>query len=444
MKLKLLTLILLLTFTAGLATAQKCATMTLDSIRRANNPAMGTLQDFENWMEQMSQNAKKNGNPTVQTGWMIPVIFHVIHSGEPAGFGKNISQAQILSQMDVNNKDFRGWNSDIGNIPSVWKSLAGDMAINFCMAAKDPSGNTLAEPGIERINRSSKGWPLSPYDIQWIDTVMKPATIWDPNKYLNIWITQPYDVNNTSTIIEGYAAFPPGSSLQGLNGPFGSNTTDGVVLRHTATGTVGSAQAPSNKGRTASHEIGHWMGLRHIWGDGTCQSDYVSDTQVACDMNFGCPTFPYVSCCANGPNGDMFMNYMDYTDDACRVMFTKGQATRGITAMTSSPMRINLTQSTVQCGYGVSVSELTLSQRISIYPNPSSGLINIDIALENATEVTIRVMNVLGEEVKKLELGSVEAQSLRIDLSGQSNGVYFVETSAGDKKASEKVVINKQ
>ena len=102
------------------------------------------------------------------------------------------------------------------------------------------------------------------------------------------------------------------------------------MILHSAFGNTGTATAPFNLGRTATHEIGHWLNLRHIWGDdgtGCSGSDFVADTPNAAGPNFGTPTFPHVTC-NNGPNGDLFMNYMDYTDDAAMFMFTAGQVDR--------------------------------------------------------------------------------------------------------------------
>jgi hypothetical protein len=131
-------------------------------------------------------------------------------------------------------------------------------------------------------------------------------------KYLNFWIC------NLGEGLLGYAQFPGGPAK-----------TDGVVILYTAFGTTGAAAAPFNLGRTATHEVGHWLNLRHIWGDKTdCSgSDQVSDTPKAQMPNYGTPTWPHISC-NNGPNGDMFMNYMDYVDDAAMFMFTQGQAAR--------------------------------------------------------------------------------------------------------------------
>ncbi|MEI6020358.1 MAG: zinc-dependent metalloprotease, partial [Bacteroidota bacterium] len=231
----------------------------------------------------------------------------------------------------------------------------------------------------------------------YIDATIKPATIWNPNKYMNMWVC------GISGGILGYATFPnPGTSgLAGLSPPFGSTTTDGLVMLNTAFGSVGtaSAGAPYNKGRTATHEIGHWLGLRHIWGDaGQCgATDYCNDTPPQkggtaspAGCNYNCPTYPFQAntCTLSGQsntNGDMFMNYMDYTNDACMYMFTNDQKTRAQLIMTNSPMRLGLITSTV-CNSPTVVNDIgilyvsspTFSQNItcSTSINPSVMLYN--------------------------------------------------------------------
>ena len=233
----------------------------------------------------------------------IPVVVHVVHS-DAAG---NISDAQIQSQIDVLNKDYRKKNPDVSNVPDVWKPLATDARIQFALAAKDPNGN--ATNGITRTptTRASFGT-----DDKVKSVASGGADPWPSDQYLNIWVC------NLSGGLLGYAQFPGGP-----------DATDGVVILNTAFGTTGTALAPFNLGRTATHEIGHWLNLIHIWGDRLdCKgTDDVDDTPSAQTPNYGTPTFPHVSC-NNGPNGDMFMNYMDYVDDSAMFLFTGGQVAR--------------------------------------------------------------------------------------------------------------------
>ena len=234
----------------------------------------------------------------------IPVVVHVVHRID----AENISKAQIDSQIEVLNHDFRRTNSDIGSVPAAFQGLTADARIEFELASSDPNG--AATDGVTRTRTAVNGFTDD-------DAVKSAATggadPWPSDRYLNIWVCR------LAGGLLGYAQFPGGPAA-----------TDGVVITHTGFGTTGTAAAPFDLGRTATHEIGHWLDLRHIWGDdsGGCSgSDFVADTPNQAGPNVGTPTFPHVSC-NNGPNGDMFMNYMDYIDDAAMFMFTAGQVTR--------------------------------------------------------------------------------------------------------------------
>ena len=246
------------------------------------------------------QTAEFAARPHLQTRAVvtIPVVVHVVY-GTAA---QNISDAQVLSQIDVINADFRKLNSDISKVPAAFAALAADAEFQFCLAKQDPNG--AATTGIVRYAKtapSSTGWGTS-------NAVKTAVPAWNAAKYLNIWVCP------IGGGILGYAQFPGGQA-----------STDGVVIDYLYFGVTPSGAY--NLGRTASHEVGHWLNLRHIWGDANCGNDQVSDTPTQQAANTGCPQFPRVTC-GNGANGDMFMNYMDYTNDACMFMFTTGQKTR--------------------------------------------------------------------------------------------------------------------
>ena len=293
----------------------------------------------------------KKNNPSGKgqsTNYTIPVVFHVIHGGQAVGTFPNLSQAQINSQIAILNNDYAGTGFNAGNFANTnfSQSLIANCNISFCLAEKDPSGTTLTEKGINRIDYLSKGWSdPSSYTSSanfknFIDNTVKAGTIWDPSRYLNIWIS---DVNSSVGLL-GYATFPPVSGLTGIPGGQGTSSDDGVWCWSKAIGDVGSLASLYNKGRTATHEIGHYLGLRHIWGDSNCGTDYCNDTPTQQQENTTCPTFPNVSC-SNGPNGDLFMNFMDYCYDYCLYMFSNDQRARMQTAMANSPLRMNLTAS---------------------------------------------------------------------------------------------------
>ncbi len=307
-------------------------------------------QAWNDWFNAKVEEFKKNNlNGREQSAnYTIPVIFHVIHGGQSVGTFPNISQAQINSQITVLNDDYAGTGYNVANFANTnfAQTLIANCNIRFCLAEKSPNGTTLSEKGIDRISYVSKGWsdPAS-YTVNtnfksFIDNTVKPNTIWDPSRYLNIWIT---DVNSNVGLL-GYATFPAGSTLSGMNNGLGTATDDGVWCWTKAIGDVGTLTSFYDKGRTATHEVGHWLGLRHIWGDANCGTDFCNDTPTQQQANTGCPTYPSVTC-SNGPNGDMFMNFMDYSYDNCLYMFTNDQSARMQTAMANAPLRMNLSAS---------------------------------------------------------------------------------------------------
>ncbi len=246
----------------------------------------------------------------------IPVVFHVIHDGDAVGSGENISDAQIESQIDAFNENYSLSNPNAADIPDEFKLLAAKTIIRFCLAQFDVNGNPTT--GITRHNLGAASW-----DQDSIEHVAKPATVWDRNKYLNIW-TFRFGGNLGSSGTLAYAQFPP---------PYGgSANTDGLAVTYNCVGSVGTLLSGYNLGKTLVHESGHWLGLFHVWGDdnGLCAgqsgagSDYIDDTPDQGNMNFGCPTYPHASCTAS----DMFMNHMDYSNDGCRSMFSNGQYDR--------------------------------------------------------------------------------------------------------------------
>jgi len=242
----------------------------------------------------------------------IPVVVHVVWNTA----AQNISNAQIQSQIDVLNADFRRTNSDAGSVPSYFAGVAADTRIEFALAVHDP--NCAPTTGITRQNTTATSFSQSSNGIK--SAAAGGMDPWPVDRYLNIWVAP----RITSPIgdLLGYGQFPGGPAA-----------TDGVVILHSAFGTQGTVVAPFDLGRTATHEVGHWLNLNHIWGDDTSQpnqclqSDQCADTPNQADETFGNPTGIRISC-SNGPNGDMYMNYMDYTDDVGMFMFTEDQATR--------------------------------------------------------------------------------------------------------------------
>jgi hypothetical protein len=317
---------------------ERCATVKYEELRHLKNPALEQSTEFENWLsKKLTQPKQKTLGAQRTTGatYTIPVVVHVIHNGEPIGTGTNISDAQIQSQINVLNKDFKRLNVDKTNTPAEFETVAGSIDIEFVLAKQDPFG--APTNGIQRVKGTQSVWTLND------NATFKALSYWPAENYYNIWV-----VNIPSYL--GYAQFPV-SNLTGLENSPDDRLTDGIIIHYTAFGSnfesLGSFNLLSDydHGRTATHETGHFFGMRHIWGDdGTSCSgtDYVDDTpNQAGNYSGQCPTHSKPSCSTN----DMFMNYMDYTDDGCMNVFTQGQIARMIVVLDNSPRRASLRNS---------------------------------------------------------------------------------------------------
>ncbi len=252
----------------------------------------------------------------------IPVVVHVLYNSTR----DNISDAQILSQIDALNRDFRKLNAESGSIPAAFQSVAADANIEFCLAKRQPNG--LPTSGIERLASSNTSWQAN-------DNMKRAQAggldAWDASRYLNIWVCA------LGGGALGYGTFP-GAPL----------SIDGVVIDYRYFGTY-NTRAPFHLGRTATHEVGHWLNLFHIWGDANCGDDHCDDTPTHHGANYGCPTYPYIQTNCNGSNTEMTMNFMDYTNDACMYMFTNGQKARMLSLFAVGGARRGIVEGNV-CG----------------------------------------------------------------------------------------------
>jgi gliding motility-associated-like protein len=281
-------------------------------------------EQFEIWLEQMKnsstsrQQGRKSSSP-----YVIRTVVHIIHNGEQMGIGPNISDEQVQSQIEVLNKDYNRLNEDQIQTPPEYVAVAGSMDITFELA------------GITRHLGSKGTWTID-------DNVeVKSNGYWPAEDYLNIWICD----------LSGHLGFTqfPVSTLPGIEDSPNNRLTDGLVISYKVFGSIDygsfSLLPAYSKGRTTVHEIGHFFGLRHIWGDvvGCGGTDYVTDTPSQSDRSFGCPIHPQPDCTVGGAvSNRMFQNYMDFTNDNCMNLFTQRQTERMSIVLENSPRRASL------------------------------------------------------------------------------------------------------
>lgn len=409
----------------------RCASSEYEKYLQQNNPQRATSQEFEQWLAPKIEavKAQRMASPEGTTQVItIPVVVHVIHNGDPVGSSENIADAQVISQITVLNQDFRrmagtpGFNAN---------PVGADVEIEFCLAKIDPDGNPTN--GIDRVNLGQSSWN-SEDSIEW---TLKPQTQWDPSLYFNIWVC---NFGGNMSDILGYAQFPDFSGLPGLNSSGGSPVTDGVVIGYAFFGSsaiypAGNYAPPYNRGRTTTHEVGHALGLRHIWGDsfgqnGCSVDDFCADTPNASDANYGC-TFNF-SC----QSPDMIENYMDYTNDSCMSVFTQNQKARMLAVMQNSPRRASLVTSNV-CQLGLSNDDFELLNGINIYPNPTQNVLNIAVQNGELPD-NYTIYNSLGQVMVSTVINS-ESQ-LQVNTSSYSNGIYFIKINKGTQTKTVKFV----
>lgn len=300
-----------------------CATHTLHEAMELSDPGYRErMEAIEVHTQQYL--AHKSESREAATSYTIPVVFHVLYNTPD----QNISDAQIMAQLEQLNEDFSKTNPDVAYIPAAFAGLASNSDIQFCLAQRTPAGATTT--GIVRKPTTVTLWSY--------DNAMKYSSsggddAWDRNSYLNVWIC------NLGSGLLGFAQFPGGTE-----------SSDGVVVLYKAVGSLSSPGliSPYHLGRTLTHEVGHWLNLRHIWGDDSSActgSDLVTDTPNQGGYSVGCPSYPLLDACNTTSPGVMFMNFMDYTNDACTYMFSAGQCARMQATLVAGGPRASLASS---------------------------------------------------------------------------------------------------
>jgi len=342
-----------------------------------------------------------SGGSSTSSLIIIPVVVHVLYNNN----SENVSDQQIESQIAVLNRDYQKLNPDTAKIPSYYASLAANIGIKFILAGIDTNGNVTT--GIVRKHTNVTSFTIN-------DAMKSSATggddAWDRDEYLNIWVCNLQD----GTL--GY------SSLVG-----GPKSTDGVVVQYTAFGTTGTAQAPFNLGRTCTHEIGHWLNLIHTWGDAYCGDDEVADTPPQSQATYGDPSGIVLSC-NNTPYGNMYMNYMDFTDDLGMHMFTDGQRDRMLALFAPGGPRNAILSSPAASAPAGQPSSAVAGNTVSLmapslYPNPASSYVSISLKDETQMGALLQVYNQMGQIVLATRITS---ENFQLNISGLAGGLYFV------------------
>jgi len=368
--------------------------------------------------EMKAYEATHGAKPKERMVLTIPVVVHVVYKNSY----DNISLAQIQSQIDVLNTDFRKQNEEIGNIPVLFSGLAADLEFQFCLVQFDPQGNSTSGVTRQQTFLSNIALMVAPDGRRRLHyNDLGGTNTWNPNKYLNIWVAR------IGSGILGFAT-PPGTAPA---------AEDGVVVDPVYFGTVGIAEfnTPNNLGRTATHEVGHYFNLFHIWGNGfnSCNDDdEVADTPKQRDPYNGCPNHPQSSCGITS----MFMNYMDYTDDGCMFMFTHGQKSRMTAALYSARPDL-LTNGS--CIY-VSTGEPDEAAAPNVYPNPATEVINV-VWSSVPGQVSASITDMQGKTwLMDLSPLNNNAETLTYEVSALPAGVYCLHLDDGKARYSLKFV----
>ncbi|GAA4331734.1 M43 family zinc metalloprotease [Flaviaesturariibacter amylovorans] len=393
-----------LLLTLGLSAQRPCSSTPYHEALKASDPRIAQgLLEAESFQTRIAALRTRNTAREQDAVIRIPVVVHIVYNTPD----QNIPDAQVQSQLDVLNRDFRRRNADSANTPERFRGLAADVGLEFVLATADPNG--YATTGIVRKHSSVSNWTN---DDKIKFAASGGSAAWDSRSYLNIW------VGPMRTLL-GYASAPGGVADR-----------DGVVIATKAMGTI-NVSAPYHLGRTGTHEVGHWLGLRHIWGDTYCGDDGIADTPKQGNFTAGCPT-SVRSSCGNTATGDMFMNYMDFTNDACTNLFTEGQKDRMRSAFATGGPRAALQQSrgldkpwNKTPAAPQEVPATTAAPTAKLYPNPAASVVNIDLGCTTYAGCVLTVHSANGALVLR---NTISGRQHKLTVSSLAPGMYWLST----------------
>jgi hypothetical protein len=370
------------------------------------------IEEFtQRWIEDEQEQAER-------VVYTIPVVVHVVYKTA----AQNITDEQIFSQIDVLNEDYRANNADVSGVPAVWTDRVADCEIQFALAERTPNG--FETNGITRTETDVSSWNGSD-DVKF--TSLGGHDAWPAADYLNIWVC------NIGSGLLGYTYQP------GIN-----PALDGVVIGYRYFGREGNISSTYYLGRTATHEIGHYFNLNHLWGSGgdnsSCTAnDGVSDTPKQQGPNYGCNnTYPLESC-GTGVNSDMFNNYMDYGNDECLFFFTNGQKSRMLATLNGP--RSGLKTSNGLTPPVVGIEEQPLASSLIVYPNPSTGTVNLRLDQADNALTDVQVMDMSGRVVFQESNIRLGYANYSLDLNELTAGVYVLELTSTKERISRKIHI---
>jgi hypothetical protein len=411
----LTTFLLLLNFSYAQHQVERCRSGSMAKQAIQNNPEIAQKRQavqaaIQEWIQ------KNPASPRMEIN--LPIVVHVLYFDE----SENISDEQIHSQIEVLNQDFNALNTNYDETPAPFQALRANVGIKFCLASKDPDGNSTTGITRKKVDIREIGETNAFYSEE------EGTAAWDVNKYINIWLAAQG---------EGSLGF---ASLPGTADP---PESDGIVIPSQYFGTIGTVQdfAPNHLGRTATHEMGHYLGLEHIWGNGQsgCDiDDNIEDTPLQFTESSECNTFPKFDQCTENGNGIMYMNYMDYSDDACMTMFSIGQGNVMKGVVMGGPRSSLLESGMTNCESTTTSTKNIISNQLSIYPNPTNDFIRLELEDGNALiNAKLEIIDITG----RTHIVQPQINNKVINVSSLSNGVYILKIISDNKIYSNKLMI---